>query len=183
MKIAITGHSKGIGKAIFNYCVDKGHTCVGYSRSNGFNINDHYNLIARESKKCDVFINNAFDFGGQINMFKSIFNIWKDNSEKTIVNIGSRTKYYPVGGTRSPDYTREKRALNDEVNRALLYSDKKCRIININPGYVETEMISDIPDIENKNKLTADECAKNIMWAVDQPQHIEIGELSIWTPF
>ena len=32
-------------------------------------------------------------------------------------------------------------------------------------------------------KDVADECAKNIMWAVDQPQHIEIGELSIWTPF
>lgn len=176
MKIAITGHSKGIGKALFNHCIYKGHTCIGYSRSNGFDINEQYNIIARESKQCDVFVNNAFDYGGQINMFKSMYNAWKDDSTKTIVNVGSRTKYYPVGGTRSPDYTREKRALNDEVNSAILYSNKKCRIININPGYVETDMTKD----RDVPKLSALKIAETILWCLDQPQTVEIGEISIW---
>ena len=29
----------------------------------------------------------------------------------------------------------------------------------------------------------ADECADAIAWAINQPQHIEIGELSLWRPF
>ena len=56
-------------------------------------------------------------------------------------------------------------------------------MININPGFVDTDMISGIPGIENKNKITANECADAIVWAINQPQHIEIGELSIWRPF
>jgi len=34
-----------------------------------------------------------------------------------------------------------------------------------------------------QNKITANECADAIVWAINQPQHIEIGELSIWRPF
>ena len=56
-------------------------------------------------------------------------------------------------------------------------------MINVNPGYVDTTMIKNIPNIENKNKITAEECANSIAWAITQPQHIEIGELSIWRPF
>ena len=39
MKISITGHSKGIGKACFDL-LSKEHNVVGFSRSNGFNIKE-----------------------------------------------------------------------------------------------------------------------------------------------
>ena len=56
-------------------------------------------------------------------------------------------------------------------------------LTDVRPGFVDTDMISGIPGIENKNKITANECADAIVWAINQPQHIEIGELSIWRPF
>jgi len=38
MKIAITGHRKGIGKAFAEQLSARGHTIVGISRSDGENI-------------------------------------------------------------------------------------------------------------------------------------------------
>ena len=70
MKIAITGHTKGIGKA----CVDLfDHECIGFSRSNGFDIDKSITSIVRASKDCDVFINNAFNYHSQIKMFQEMF--------------------------------------------------------------------------------------------------------------
>ena len=56
MKIAITGHTKGIGKA----CADvfSEHEVIGFSRSNGFDI-QAIEPILDSSNDCDVFINNA----------------------------------------------------------------------------------------------------------------------------
>ena len=69
MKIAITGHSKGIGKACFDV-LSKDHEVIGFSRSNGFNINQPRKIFIA-SINCDVFINNAYimDTKDQINLF------------------------------------------------------------------------------------------------------------------
>lgn len=175
MKIAITGHTKGIGKACIDL-FDNSHKCVGFSRSNGFDIDKNITSIVRASKDCDVFVNNAFNYHSQIKMFQEIFEAWQNDSTKTIINIGSRTKYYPVGATNSPDYTREKRALHDVVENALFYSKKKCRVITINPGYVDTEMTKG----KTAPMLSANKIAETIEWCIKQPQDVEIGELSIW---
>ena len=58
MKIAITGHTSGIGKGILEYYSGE-HEVIGFSLENGYNIND-YNRILEETKDCDIFINNAY---------------------------------------------------------------------------------------------------------------------------
>ena len=40
MKVVITGHTKGIGKSVFDLLNDKGYDVVGLSRSNGFDISE-----------------------------------------------------------------------------------------------------------------------------------------------
>ena len=57
MKIAITGHTRGIGKA----CADvfRHDTIYGYSRSNGYDIKDAEDIF-KSAEDCDVFINNAY---------------------------------------------------------------------------------------------------------------------------
>ena len=52
-------------------------------------------------------------------------------------------------------------------------------MINVNPGYVESKMTEEV----TANKLTAPECAEQIVHAINLPQHIEIGELSLWRPY
>mgnify|MGYP003642692519 CR=1 FL=1 len=178
MKIAITGHSKGIGKALFEELSTE-HEVEGFSRSNGFDI-QQTNMIVRAVKGSDVFVNNAFNGFNQTELLKEVFNIWRDDKSKTIVNIVSRSKYFRVGTTRSDEYCMQKRGLSDMAEVFQFLEKKKCRIININPGYVRTEMVSDLS--EDIDMLTPEECAGLIAWAINQPQHIEVGELSLWRP-
>ena len=92
MKISITGHTKGIGKAIYDVLSEE-HDVIGFSRSNGFNISDPRKIFVA-SIGCDVFINNAYimDTKDQINLFNMFFEQWKDDPNKFIVNIGSKSK-------------------------------------------------------------------------------------------
>ena len=94
MKIAITGHAQGIGKSLTQIYQKNGHTVIGFSRSNGFDISDP---AAREqiviaSQECDMFINNAYSRkGGNFAQVELLFDIWESwkNQHKTILNISS----------------------------------------------------------------------------------------------
>jgi NAD(P)-dependent dehydrogenase (short-subunit alcohol dehydrogenase family) len=171
MKLAITGHTKGIGKAIADLYPDH----IGFSRSNGHDIGvtSHREIIISESSDCDVFVNNAYQNDYQNLMFSDIFLQWEQDSTKTIVNIISRAKY--ITGT-DVDYYNHKNALATESDQQMF--GRKCRVININPGFVMTE--SSKPDIEKYNMpyITADKCAGYVKWALEQD--LEIGELSFW---
>ncbi len=58
MKIAITGHTKGIGKAFSNLLKIRGHEIIGISKSEGKDINNVIE-ISNIIEPCDMFINNA----------------------------------------------------------------------------------------------------------------------------
>mgnify|MGYP001169423071 CR=1 FL=1 len=183
MKIAITGHSKGIGQACYDI-LEKDHDVLGFSRSNGYDISKTRLIddIVNQSIDCDVFINNAYSSIAQVDILNRLWHYWRRDKSKTIVNISSLSKYPGLSGNQS-GYSAHKAALSHQAFTLMFKTDRKCRMINVNPGYVDTTMISKIPGIENKNKITAEECANSIVWAINQPQHIEIGELSIWRPF
>ena len=149
MKIAITGHSKGIGKACYDI-LEKDNEVYGFSRSNGYDITENFNAIVHAVKNCDVFINNAWHNYIQIDLLNAIFNKWKDNENKTIVNISSLSKYPGLSGNQT-GYSATKAALSHQAFLLMFKTDRKCRMININPGFVDTDMISGIPGIENKN--------------------------------
>ena len=175
MKIAITGHTRGIGKA----CADllgKEHDIHGMSRSNGFDIG-HVQPIIMSSHTCDVLINNAYSGTKQSELFDELFNMWRTDNTKTIVNINSRSKY---DGVRTTLYGADKKHL-DHIAQSNVFSDmnKRVRVININPGYVDTDMVPD--RAKDYNKLTPMKVAETIKWCIDQPQEVEINELSIWT--
>ena len=175
LKIAITGHTKGIGKA----CADllgQEHDIHGMSRTNGFDIN-YTKPIIMMANSCDVFINNAYSGTKQSELFDELFNMWRTDDTKTIVNINSRSKY---DGVRTTLYGADKKHL-DHIAQSNVFSDmnKRVRVININPGYVDTDMIPD--RAKDYNKLTPMKVAETIKWCLDQPQEVEINELSIWS--
>ena len=171
MKVAITGHTKGIGKAIAELYPDH----IGFSRSTGFDITNpmQRSIIYGEASECDVFINNAWQDDCQTLMFTDMFELWSQDESKTIVNINSRAKY--MTGTDN-FYYNSKIELADESNKHML--GRKCRIININPGYVMTDFAKDIIDEQYAPYMTAEQVAEYVKWAIDQP--FEIYELSLW---
>ena len=54
MKVRITGHTKGLGKSLYNYFKDKFEDVVGFDSSNTVDE------IIEQSKNCDLFINNTY---------------------------------------------------------------------------------------------------------------------------
>ena len=172
MKIAITGHTKGIGKAITD-CLKKDNLVLGYSRSNGYDIStpEGVDKVVSAVKNSEVFINNAWYEFAQADIFTRLYDEWRLDPSKTIVNINSKAKY----GSSSL-YAVTKKELFKTASKALIDNDRQCRIININPGFVDTDRVASVP----YKKLSPEELAVMIKWCLDQPQHIEIGELSVW---
>ena len=158
MKIAITGHSKGIGKACYDV-LSNDHDVIGFSRSNGFNIKEPKKIITA-SIGCDVFINNAYRMNtdDQLNLFNLFFKQWKDNPYKIIINIGSKSKFYPYNPNMpqlttnfrsSKGYNDAKTILANEIYDKQLFTAKKCRVTNINPGYTLTDLTARLVDKVN----------------------------------
>lgn len=175
MKIAITGHTKGIGKNLFDR-FSSCHTVLGFSRSNGYNIITHQSQIIEQTKDCDIFINNAFAGPGQLNLFNELFDLWKQDHTKTIVNINSVSHYLDYISVRS-NYSVAKNYLYQKTMSKMFEKDKKCRIISFSPGPIDTPMDNKIP---KDKKLTVDEFCDIVEYAINLPQHIELGDVGVW---
>ena len=66
MKVAITGHTNGIGLGLHNYFVEKGHEVLGFSRSNGYTMPEANDRILSQIIDCDLFVNNSEPVNSQI---------------------------------------------------------------------------------------------------------------------
>jgi len=169
--VAITGHKKGIGLALAEIMQEQ-YIVHGFSRSNGYDISTDYRTIIKEAHDCDIFVNNAHWDHYQTILFENLFSIWKNDSSKTIVNINSRAKYL----TGNNDYYKDKKIL-DSVTKKHLFG-RKCRIINVSPGYVLTESSKESIERFNMPYMSTHQCAEYIKWSIEQS--IEIWELSLW---
>lgn len=141
MKIAITGHTAGIGKAIYELLAPS-HEIIGISRSNGYDINDTKSVLAA-IKEADVFINNAYSGLAQRDLLVVTHHEWK-NTNKLIINIGSMVTDYPRIEKHLDalqwDYRDHKRALRDTF-RYLSRTDSQCNLALISPGATDTDMV------------------------------------------
>ena len=72
-KIAITGHTKGIGKAIADLYKKKNFEVVGLSRSNGFDIVSQQEEIIEQIADCDLIVLNAHSGRAQLELLKRIY--------------------------------------------------------------------------------------------------------------
>ena len=116
-KIIITGHTKGIGKAIFDKFTEVScHKIIGMSRSNGYDIEKDFDKIVEEATGADFFVNNAYRDGQQLKLFHAL----KDKVNMMVV-MGSVSRHYPE--LIPTDYVHDKQALAEA-----------CRLESINPN-------------------------------------------------
>lgn len=158
MKTAITGHTRGLGRELFMLYQD----AVGFSRSNGFDIN-YPEPIIQNSLDCDLFINNAWDKFAQVNLLESLFYFWR-YQEKIIVNISSVSPEQPRRFEDVGLYATHKLAL-DDASSTLQNLDSACRIVNIKLDWLDTEMSKywDLPKLDPK------QAAKDIQNIIKNP--------------
>ena len=138
MKVALTGHTSGIGKAIFERLSPN---AKGFSRSTGYDINNYADRvrIIEEATDCDIFINNASG-NGQTYLAIELFRKWKDTN-KIIINVGSKIAemfVLPDDKLDQLQFQAEKIMLK-EMSKRL--SSPTCKVYYKWFGYVGTENI------------------------------------------
>lgn len=136
--IAITGHTRGIGKSLSTVFAKHGCNVVGYSRSTGYDISDPSirKKIIQECQNFDVFINNAFDVDGQFDLLQEITNSW-EGTTKLIINIGSKGVYVPITTTHDA-YNKAKRKQHEFIKSRLLKGSP--HLLSVVSGLVDTDM-------------------------------------------
>lgn len=151
IKVAITGHTSGIGLAINDMLDLTADLTVwgevrGYSRSNGWNLAEAGgNLLIEEilDYDPDIFFNNAWHPGVQNYIAKKLHSKWRD-TDKVIVNTGSITAYSPDTMDSTNIYATDKRELSQyTIHSSFTYPYlNTCQMINFSWGFVETGLIS-----------------------------------------
>lgn len=140
MKFALTGHTQGLGRALANAIELSGHSYIGFSRSNGFDLQKPSTIarILEQAQDSDVFINNAFHEWAQIDLLYALFESWQDKN-RVIVNISSNSG----DGTKNyiHKYAVIKYALDKASAQLNNIQDAKCRVLNFRPGWIATERI------------------------------------------
>lgn len=175
MKIAITGHTKGIGKALADkFSVD--YTVVGYSRSNGYDISNEEirKKIVEESKDCSVFVNNAYDPIGQTDLLKRIIDA-SESTDRLIINISSKLAYFPKGSPFD-NYTRVKEEQNNIIANRFLKGSP--RVLNVITGLVDTDMAK----VFVAPKIKLDDFSNLIYMLVQFQTSIAVQEIVIDVP-
>ena len=119
MKVVITGHTYGIGKALYDSFKSAEWEVVGLSRSNGFDIDEDFDKVVEAATGADLFINNAYRDKQQTQLVHAL-----KNKVKKMIVMGSVSRHYPE--LIHTDYVHDKQELAEA-----------CRLISIDPNGID----------------------------------------------
>jgi NADP-dependent 3-hydroxy acid dehydrogenase YdfG len=174
VKVAITGHTSGIGLAIADAFRARGAEIVGLSRSTGYDLTDREKVVGAAAA-CDIFVNNRHQYNDdtQLQLLFRLADEWK-GQDKTIINLGSRAGECFVLGRMDP-YSVYKHALDAASQQLFNRPDQRPRVVNIRPGFVDTESVkgTQVP------KLSPGDVANVVMWVIDQPAHVYVSSVTL----
>lgn len=119
MKVVITGHTYGIGKALYNSFKSAEWEVVGLSRSNGYDIDINFEKVVEAATGADLFINNAYRDKQQTKLVHAL----KNKVNKMVV-MGSVSRHYPE--LIHTAYVHDKQELAEA-----------CRLISIDPNGID----------------------------------------------
>ena len=174
MKIALTGHSKGIGAAVYKDLVDKNYEVFGYSRSNGWDIKDT-NRVASEIINYDCFINNAHSFQhgwAQTELLRKVWLTWKGDPSKIIITIGSYGTEITQG--RDDPYAIYKHAL-DQTVKQLRATAVNPHMVNIRPSWVDVPRVAEF----NYPKINPQSAADVINFILENRASFRVYDISL----
>lgn len=148
MKIAITGHKRGIGEQFAIQLQDRGHQVVGISRSDGENIR-RIAHTASIIEPCDMFINNAISMYAQTELLFEVWHRWRDTVDpKHIWNISTKVCLWEedkaikgLSMRESMEYRNQKMSL-ELAHKQLQAQTSNIKMTLIRPGSVKTQSFS-----------------------------------------
>jgi len=176
MKIAITGHSAGIGQALSNIYQSLGHEVIGLSRRNGFNIRNMPKVVEM-IEPCDVFINNAQSGFVQTELLFAVYEIWRGIPDKKIINISTMMTSMPVSVSDEYgmlQYHVQKQTLEEAI-RQLRYLQNWPKLCLIKPGAVATQD----GQISPRPYAKVEEWASRLIEILNSGPNLEVEEISL----
>jgi len=184
-KIAITGHTRGIGLALTERLDQDNYEVRGYSKSNGFNILRPNGVIKDIIDwDADVFVNNAYAPEAQSRLLYKIYEQWVDKP-KLIINMGATSSdsinnFAQLG--YNPDWTpyvSEKARLDwASLQLSNQFKPGMCRVTMIKPGFVDTDSTAWLKGLVEDYMMTADSVAEMIEWVIELGDEVQMRTLS-----
>mgnify|MGYP006404120941 FL=1 len=169
-KIAIIGHTKGIGKAIADLYKKKKYRVIGMSSSNGYDLQCSQIEIMEQLDDCPLVVINAYVGGGQMTLLKRIYGKYLFENKK--VAVITSTSGTPIGedeDLQNPeyiDYCKNKKNLIgyiEELQQELL--NKPLSVYDVCPDVVDTDMTKGL--WEDLPKLKAVEVAEAVRYCFE----------------
>ena len=169
-KIAIIGHTKGIGKAIADLYKKKKYQVIGMSSSNGYDLQCSQVEIMEQLDDCQLVVINAYVGGGRMTLLKRIYGKYLFENKK--VAVITSTSGTPIGADedlQNPeyiDYCKNKKNLIgyiEELQQELL--NKPLSVYDVCPDVVDTDMTKGL--WEDLPKLKAVEVAEAVRYCFE----------------
>jgi len=169
-KIAIIGHTRGIGKAIADLYRKKNYTVVGLSSSNGYDLHCSQVEIMEQLDDCQLIVLNAYVGGGQMNLLKRIYGKFVFEDKKVVVITS--TSGTPIGEDEEfldpeyVEYCKNKKTLIEyieQLQQELL--NKPLSVYDVCPDVVDTDMTKGL--WEDLPKLKAEEVAEAVRYCFE----------------
>ena len=169
-KIAIVGHTRGIGKAIADLYRKKKYTVVGLSSSNGYDLQCSQVEIMEQLDDCRLIVLNAYVGRGQMNLLKRIYGKYLFEDKKVVVITS--TSGTPIGADEElynaeyVDYCKNKKTLIgyiEQLQQELL--NKPLSVYDVCPDVVDTDMTKGL--WEDLPKLKAVEVAEAVRYCFE----------------
>ena len=189
-KIGITGHTRGIGKALWERLDRENYECKGFSQSTGYNLmrSSTIKKVVNELVEwdADVLVNNAYVPDNQVRLMYSMYEQW-EHKPKLIINMGaissdSITNFAQMGYNKDwTPYVSEKARLDwASLQLSNQFKPGMCRVTMLKPGFVDTDSTAWLKGISNIEDImmTADSVAEMIEWVIELEDNTQMRTLS-----
>ena len=161
MKIAITGHKRGIGQEFNKQLNALGHQIIGISRSDGENIMRTMHT-ASIIEPCDMFINNATCMYAQTELLFEVWHRWQHSERRHhIWNIS----------TIVCDWEADREIKGLTMRQSMQYRNQKMslelahRQLNEQPSKIEMQLIrpKSVKTHSSTDGITAEAYVKGVL--------------------
>ena len=178
MKIAITGHTSGIGKEIYDKFKEVScREIIGMSRSNGYDIEHDFDKIVEEATGAEMFINNAYRGSQQLKLFHAL-----KNKVDMMVVMGSVSRFYP--NLILTDYVNDKQDLA-EACRLESINPNGIPILHLDLGFIEGTQVNnnDPTAFVSDYNITKQDIVDTVIFWAQKPSIRQIEFRWKLTPF